>query len=63
MNKKFLSGLLMLFTSLLACRPMIGIGWNEFLILIILIAVLLGPPLYVFIRRVESFLRRRQKDK
>ncbi|HUE99472.1 MAG TPA: twin-arginine translocase TatA/TatE family subunit [Anaerolineales bacterium] len=57
MNKSLLSGLLVLIFSTLACRPVIAIGWNEFLLLFVLIAVLLGPSLYRFIRWVEKFLK------
>ncbi|MEO8355951.1 MAG: hypothetical protein ABI621_08555 [Chloroflexota bacterium] len=63
MNKRFLRGLFPLLFSMLACQPVIAIGRNEFLFVFILIAVLLGPPLYRFIRRVEEFLRREKKDK
>jgi Sec-independent protein translocase protein TatA len=40
----------------------IAISWNEFLIIGVFIAVLLGPPLYRFVRRAEQFLKRRKKD-
>ena len=59
MNKKSLSGLSALIVATLACSPVIAISWNEFLIVGILIAVLLGPPLYRLIRRVEAFWRGR----
>jgi hypothetical protein len=61
MNKKILYSLLIFVTF--ACRPVIAIGWNEFLFLSVLIAVLLGPPLYKFLRRTEEFWKRKQKDK
>jgi hypothetical protein len=66
MNKGYLSGLLAVATLVLgalACRPVIAIGWEEFLLLFVLAAFLLGPPLYRFIRRVESFRRHARKDK
>jgi len=63
MNKKPLYGLLALLLGTFACEPMIAIGKYEFLILVLLIVVLLGPPLYRLIRRVEEFLRRERKDK
>lgn len=43
--------------SLLSCRPIIAIGWPELIILIILIAVLLGPLLF----RLYRFLDKIQK--
>jgi hypothetical protein len=63
MNKNFLSGLIMLLLSILACRPVIAIGWEEFLILFVLIAFVLGPPLYRFMQRIENFRRGQKKDK
>jgi hypothetical protein len=63
MNKKSLYGLLALVISTLACEPVIAIGKNELLCLLVLIVVLLGPPLYKLARRVERFLRHEKKDK
>lgn len=62
MNKKFLLGILPLLLGLLACQPVFAIGRNEFLLILLLFAVLLGPPLYRLARRVEEFLQRRKKD-
>ena len=47
--------------SILACEPVIAVGWREILFLFILIAILLGPPVYRFIRRLEQL--RKPKDK
>jgi hypothetical protein len=47
--------------SILACRPVLAIGWGEFLILLVLIAVLIGPPIYRVLRKIE--ISRKQKDK
>ncbi|HLO30326.1 MAG TPA: hypothetical protein VK249_14375 [Anaerolineales bacterium] len=63
MNKRFLLGLLVLLMGTLACEPVLAIGPNELLCLLILIIVLLGPPLYKFIRRVDEFLKHEKKDK
>jgi hypothetical protein len=63
MNKKILYGLLVLILSILACRPVLAISWNEFLIISVLFAVLLGPALYRFIRRVEGFFKHKEQDK
>jgi len=60
MNKKPLYGLLLLLLSTLACRPLLAISWNEFLIISGVIAVLLGPSLYRLIRRVERFFKHRE---
>jgi len=63
MNKRFLYGLLALVISTLACQPVIAIGRNELLCLLVLIIVLLGPPLYKFAKRVEQFLKREKNSK
>ena len=63
MNKRFLRGLIPLVLGILACEPMIAIGKYEFLILVAIIAALLGPPLYKFIRRVEKFLKHEKNHK
>jgi len=63
MKKRFLYGLFALLISTLACEPVIAIGKNELLCLLVLIIVLLGPPLYKFARRVEGFLKSEKKDK
>ncbi len=59
--KKFmaLSGVLL---AALACRPVIAIGWREMLFVSALIAILVGPPVYRFLRRLEEF-RRHERGK
>jgi hypothetical protein len=63
MKKNLLYGFLAFLLSTLACKPVFAISWNEFLIIGILFAMLLGPPLYKFIRRVEEFLKYKTKNK
>ena len=63
MKQKFLYGWLALIASTLACQPVIAIGKNELLCLLVLILALLGPPLYKFARRVEKLLKNEKKDK
>jgi hypothetical protein len=63
MKKKGLYGLFAIVASTLACNPVIAISWNEFLIIGVIFTVLLGPPLYRFLRRVEQFLQREKKNK
>ena len=57
MNKMIFYGLSALILSTLACRPVLAISWNEFLIVGVLFADLLGPPLYRLLRRVEEFFK------
>ena len=61
MNKRLLYGLLALALTALACEPVIAIGKNELLCLLVLIAVLLGPTFYRVARRVEDFLKQEKK--
>ena len=50
---------ILILTSLLlanmACRPIITIGWSEIGILIALILILLGPPLFRLYQRFDEF--------
>ena len=62
MNLKLLYAISTLLLTTLACQPVIAIGRNEFLFVLLVIVVLLGPPLYRFVRRVEEFLKHRKKD-
>jgi hypothetical protein len=60
MNKNLLCILFVLMTTL-ACQPVIAIGWRELLFVATLVALLIGPPVYRFFRRLEN--SRRQKEK
>ncbi len=53
----------MLVLSILACRPVIAIGWEEFVFALLLFLFLFGPPLYRLLRRIEDFRRRDRKRK
>jgi hypothetical protein len=61
MNRNVLTGISVLLLSALACEPVIAIGWREIFIVLGLIVFLLGPPIYRFIRRVEIFLKKKNK--
>jgi hypothetical protein len=50
-----------LLLSVLACRPVFAIGWTELLILIVIIAVLLGPVLLRAYRLFEK-IRNAEND-
>jgi hypothetical protein len=59
-------GLIVALLSLLACRPVIAIGWPELTILVVLIAVLLGPllfRLYRFLEKVQKAGQAEEKKK
>ena len=49
--------------ALLACQPVIAIGWREGLFIFILIMVLIGPPVYRLIRRFEDFRKGEKTDR
>jgi hypothetical protein len=40
--------------GVLACQPVFVIGWREFFVVFILVALLIGLPLYRFIRRSKA---------
>jgi hypothetical protein len=61
MNKNLLAGLFVLLLSTLACEPVIAIGWRELFIVLGLMVFLLGPPIYRLIRRIEIFLKKKNK--
>lgn len=53
-----------LLASLMACRPIIAIGWTEIIIIVILVAILMGPllfRLYRFIDRVQKASKEEKK--
>jgi hypothetical protein len=55
-----------LLLSLLSCRPIIAIGWTEILIIIVLVAILLGPlmfRLYRFLDKVRKVSQSEEKKK
>jgi hypothetical protein len=52
------AGALML--GALACQPVLAIGWREGMLILLLMVLLIGPPVYRFLRRLET---RREKKK
>jgi hypothetical protein len=51
----------MLLLGVVACQPVFAIGWRELIFVIVIMALLLVPPAYRFLRKLENF--RKQKDK
>lgn len=47
----------------LACRPVLAIGWGEFFILVFVVVLLVGPPIYRLIRRLNFDKDVDRKDK
>jgi len=46
----------------LACRPVMTIGWQEMLILIVILGILIGPALFRLYKRWDEFQRWRSRD-
>jgi hypothetical protein len=63
MNRNLLRGMLALLLVTFACRPVLAIGWNEFVIFFLLFLILLGPPLFRFLQRWGNVRRQEKKDK
>ena len=64
MRRRIALSLSLLAVSLLACEPVLAVGWPEILIISGLVVFLLGPPLYKLYRRWEKFMADlKQKDK
>ena len=58
--------ILALYLALIACRPVIAIGWPELVILVVIIALLLGPlmfRLYRFLDKVRKVSQAEEKNK
>ena len=55
--------LIFLFLSLLACRPIIAIGWTEIIIIVVLVIVLMGPLLFRIYRFIDRINRASQDEK
>ena len=59
--KRIIMGASALGLGALACRPVLAIGWGEFFILIFVIALLVGPPVYRLLRRLEKSREKKNK--
>ena len=50
--------------STLACEPLIAVGWQELLLIILLVAFLIGPVIFKLAKawiRVQESLKKRDK--
>lgn len=54
MRKIIWAGLSALMLGTLACQPVLAIGWREGVLILLLIALLIGPPVYRFLRNIEK---------
>ena len=54
--------LIFLFLSLLACRPIIAIGWTEIIIILVLVVVLMGPLLFRIYRFIDRINKAREDE-
>lgn len=55
MKSKLWTGASALLLGTLACQPVLAIGWREAALILLLIAWLIGPPVYRFFRRLEKW--------
>jgi hypothetical protein len=62
MTQKLKLSIAVLLFSALACEPVFAIGWEELLVFFVLFLILLGPPLYRFMRALERFLKRGKEE-
>jgi hypothetical protein len=62
-RKSIFTGISAILFGMLACRPVIAIGWVEFLFIFVLLAVLLGPPLFRLFRSLSDFRDFKQNKK
>ncbi|MFZ5885456.1 MAG: hypothetical protein ACOYYI_16935 [Chloroflexota bacterium] len=61
MKRKLWTGASTLTLGTLACQPVLAIGWREGALIFLLIVLLLGPPVYRFLRRLEKARERMKK--
>jgi hypothetical protein len=54
---RVLIGVVLLSLSVLACRPVITVGWSEIAILFVIAAVVVGPLLFRLYRLLSRFQR------
>lgn len=47
--------------NILACRPVLAIGWGELLVLMVMAVVLIGPPVYRFFSKLEKTYKQKKK--
>jgi hypothetical protein len=55
--------IIILLFSLMSCRPIIAIGWTEIIIIIVLVAILMGPLLFRIYRFIDRVQRASKEDK
>jgi hypothetical protein len=64
LNKPVVLGIISMLAMVSACRPVIAIGWGEFVLVVLVIVLLLGPliiRLYRFLSHLQE-IERNNKD-
>ena len=56
-----LAGFCGLIFGTLACQPVFAIGWREVFFIVLLVVLLVGPPVYRFLRRLEKTREQKRK--
>jgi hypothetical protein len=55
--------IIILLFSLMSCRPIIAIGWTEIVIIVVLVAILMGPLLFRIYRFIDRVQRASKEEK
>ena len=58
-----LIGVALLSLSVLACRPVITVGWSEIAILFVIVIVIAGPLLFRLYRVLARFQKSEEREK
>ncbi|MGE5375346.1 MAG: hypothetical protein ACM3XO_09840 [Bacteroidota bacterium] len=61
MKAVYFAGLAALLLGIVACEPVFAIGWRELGIILLLAAIVFGPPVYRVLRRMEKYWKTREK--
>jgi hypothetical protein len=61
--RRGLVGVALLSLSVLACRPVITVGWSEIAILFVIVLFVAGPLLFRLYRILASFQKSEEREK
>jgi hypothetical protein len=61
MKAVYFAGLAALLLGIVACEPVFAIGWRELGIIFLLAAIVFGPPVYWFLRKMEKYWKTWEK--
>ena len=61
MKQSIWIGLSVLWLGILACQPVFAIGWMEVFFIFLLVVLLVGTPVYRFLRSLEKAREKQKK--